>query len=80
MSERHPFDVEKIGEVAGEIWQTLETGGPVTLSKLSRLLKHHPRDLVMQGLGWLAREDKIQFHQGTDSKTVSLQTASHSHY
>jgi len=76
MSENLPFDVDKIGEVAGEVWQTLDAYGPITLSKLSRLLKHHPRDLVMQGIGWLAREEKILFQQGDQSKTIQLRSES----
>ena len=31
-----------------------------------------PRDLVMQGVGWLAREGKIEFQEGPRSKLVSL--------
>ena len=72
MSEELLFDTETIGEVAGEVWHTLDQHEEISLSKLSRLLNHHPRDLVMQGLGWLAREDKIQFQTGVNHKTVSL--------
>ena len=45
--------------------------GAVTLSKLAREIEA-PRDLVMQGVGWLAREGKIAFHEGPRSKTISL--------
>ncbi len=64
-------DVESIGSVAGQVWQYLNVHGPVTLSKLAREIEA-PRDLVMQGVGWLAREGKIAFHEGPRSKTVSL--------
>jgi hypothetical protein len=60
-----------IGTVAGQVWQYLHTHGPVTLSKLAREIEA-PRDLVMQGVGWLAREGKIAFHEGPRSKTISL--------
>jgi hypothetical protein len=28
--------------------------------------------MVMQGVGWLAREGKIDFHEGPRSKLISL--------
>jgi hypothetical protein len=63
--------VESIGAVAGQVWQYLDAHGSVTLSKLAREIEA-PRDLVMQGVGWLAREGKIAFHEGPRSKTISL--------
>ena len=63
--------VESIGAVAGQVWQYLDEHGSVTLSKLAREIEA-PRDLVMQGVGWLAREGKIAFHEGPRSKTISL--------
>ncbi|HEX4072058.1 MAG TPA: winged helix-turn-helix domain-containing protein [Planctomycetaceae bacterium] len=63
--------VESIGTVAGQVWQYLDAHGSVTLSKLAREIEA-PRDLVMQGVGWLAREGKIAFHEGPRSKTISL--------
>ncbi|MCA9040733.1 MAG: winged helix-turn-helix domain-containing protein [Planctomycetaceae bacterium] len=65
--------VEEIGVVAGQVWNYLAEKGPVTLSKLSREIEA-PRDLVMQGVGWLARESKIEFHPGPRSKLVSLKS------
>jgi len=64
-------DVESIGAIAGQVWRYLKDHGPVTLSKLARDIEA-PRDLVMQGVGWLAREGKIAFHEGPRSKTISL--------
>jgi hypothetical protein len=63
--------VDSIGIVAGQVWQYLNDHGPVTLSKLAREIEV-PRDMVMQGVGWLAREGKIAFHEGPRSKTISL--------
>ena len=63
--------VESIGTVAGLVWEYLDQKGPVTLSKLAREI-NAPRDLVMQGVGWLAREEKIEFHPGDKSKLISL--------
>lgn len=63
--------VESIGIVAGLVWEHLDGHGPMTLSKLARDIDA-PRDMVMQGVGWLAREGKIDFQEGGRSKTVSL--------
>ena len=63
--------VESIGTVAGLVWQFLADSGPITLSKLAREIDA-PRDMVMQGVGWLAREEKIEFHEGPRSKLISL--------
>lgn len=63
--------VESIGEVSGVIWNYLNEQGPVTLSRLARDIDA-PRDLVMQGVGWLAREGKVTFQEGSRSKMISL--------
>lgn len=63
--------VENIGTVAGLVWQFLADSGPITLSKLAREIDA-PRDMVMQGVGWLAREGKIEFHEGQRSKLITL--------
>ena len=66
--------VESIGNCAGLVWQYLnEMNGSdaVTLSKLAREVDA-PRDLVMQGVGWLAREGKVTFEEGHRSKVIAL--------
>jgi hypothetical protein len=63
--------LESIGSAAGTVWGYLREHGPVTLSKLARDLEL-PRDMVMQGVGWLAREGKLRFGQEGRNKTVSL--------
>lgn len=67
-----PDRTESIGAVAGLVWEYLSENGPITLSKLAREIDA-PRDMVMQGVGWLAREDKIEFEKGPRSKLVRLQ-------
>lgn len=64
-------DVESIGKVAGVVWHYLDQNGPVTLSKLAREMDV-PRDLVMQGVGWLAREGKIAFREGPRARLLGL--------
>ncbi len=63
--------VESIGDAAGEVWRYLNSHSSVTLSKLARDIDA-PRDLVMQGVGWLAREEKIAFEKGSRNKLISL--------
>ncbi|HET6327121.1 MAG TPA: winged helix-turn-helix domain-containing protein [Planctomycetaceae bacterium] len=70
-AEIFSHQVESVGAVAGQVWHYLNENGPVTLSKLAREIEA-PRDLVMQGVGWLAREGKIAFNEGPRSKTISL--------
>lgn len=60
----------QIGEAAGAIWHVLDSNGPLSLAKLVKEVGL-PRDVVMQGLGWLAREDKITIDDSR-SKVVSL--------
>ena len=60
-----------IGETAGKVWQFLNQHGPTSSSKLVKELELS-RDLVMQGVGWLAREEKIEFRAGKRSKQIAL--------
>jgi len=51
-----------IGEAAGEIWRLLESEGPLSTSAILNKIKR-PQALVLMGIGWLAREDKLVFTQ-----------------
>ena len=62
--------VSQIGETAGAIWKTLANNGPQTISRLVKEIDA-PRDVVMQALGWLAREDKIEI-EDSKARTISL--------
>jgi hypothetical protein len=62
--------IAQIGETAGTIWRALADKGPMTTARLVKEIDA-PRDVVMQALGWLAREDKIDIEDGR-SRTVSL--------
>lgn len=62
---------DKIGETSGNIWKILKNRGEVNVSQLPKLLNEKSA-IVYQGLGWLAREEKIEY-QTKDAKTfVSL--------
>ena len=63
--------ISQIGETAGQIWTLLSDKGPLTIAKLVKQIGG-PRDTIMQGLGWLAREDKIHIDDDGRNRTVSL--------
>lgn len=63
--------VSQIGQTSGVIWHTLCEEGSMSLAKLVKEVDL-PRDLVMQAVGWLAREDKIAIEEGSRGKIISL--------
>ena len=63
--------VEQVGEMAGAVWHALADHGPMSLAKLVERVGGN-RDLVMQGLGWLAREGKIEITETKRGRVVSL--------
>lgn len=63
--------ITRIGETAGMVWRTLADNGPMTMAKLVKAVGE-PRDLVMQALGWLAREGKIAIEEDSRKRMVSL--------
>lgn len=72
MATAAPFSpVTEIGNTAGGVWKMLADNGPMSLAKLVKAMGQ-PRDIVMQALGWLAREDKIWIEEQKRSRIVSL--------
>ena len=63
--------VAHVGETAGVVWSVLNENGPLSMAKLVRAVGG-PRDVVMQALGWLAREDKIWIEEDGRTRVVSL--------
>ncbi len=61
----------RIGETAGAVWRTLDANGPMSLAKLIKTVGE-PRDVVMQALGWLGREDKVLIKDNGRTREVSL--------
>ena len=49
--------IESIGEVAGKVWHCLDRDGNLSYAQLVKQVGL-PRDLVMQAIGWLAREER----------------------
>ena len=63
--------LDQIGISAGEIYNYLNTNGESTFSKMKKELdlKGNFADL---GLGWLAREDKVEISKKGTSVSVRL--------
>ncbi len=62
---------EQIGQSAGQIYNYLNSNGEATFSKIKKELdlKGNFADL---GLGWLAREDKVELSKKGSSVNVRL--------
>lgn len=60
----------EIGETAGEVWRLLSSAGPQTLGQIKKKVGSKG-ELLSYALGWLAREDKIEFVP--EKKTLRLQ-------
>ena len=63
--------VRHIGKVAGMVWHTLREEKSMSTARLSRTVDA-PRDLVMQAIGWLAREEKVVIIETSRGKMISL--------
>jgi len=63
--------VPNIGFMAGRIWHELNINGSMSVSALVRRIDR-PRDYVMEGIGWLAREGKISIREEGHIRLVSL--------
>ena len=63
---------EKIGSAAGQIWKVLSVmKNPVNITDIPKKTKLSSQ-LAYQGLGWLAREGKVQYQQKGRSIYVCL--------
>ena len=60
-----------IGETAGLVWRTLDAHGPMSMVRLIKAVGR-PRDVVMQAVGWLAREDKVNIEEDRRTRIISL--------
>jgi winged helix-turn-helix protein DUF2582 len=63
--------LQQIGETAGAVWHALNENGSLSLAKLAERVGGN-RDLVMQAVGWLAREGKIDIAETKRGRVVSL--------
>lgn len=62
---------EQIIESAGQIYNYLSNKGEVSISKMKKDLSLN-ENFTEMGLGWLSREDKLEYTQKAKSVTVKL--------
>ena len=65
--------LESIGNVAGAIWHYLENNNEATVTKLTREIGENERTVLM-GVGWLAREGKLDFQKRKQGTYITLKT------
>lgn len=71
MGEEASQFLQDVGETAGLVWRNLDRHGPMSLTRLAKEVGR-PRDQVMQALGWLAREGKVDLVEQGRSRVVAL--------
>jgi hypothetical protein len=54
--------IQSIGDTAGKVWKFLNEKGEANLSQLKKRVKADP-NLILQAIGWLAREDKLRIEK-----------------
>lgn len=65
--------LDNIGNVAGAIWHYLEVNNEASVTKLTREIGENERTVLM-GVGWLAREGKLDFEKRKQGIYVTLKT------
>ncbi len=63
--------IDSIGNTAGKVWKFLDEKGETNLAQLKKGVKVDP-NLIMQAIGWLAREDKLLIEQKGRQITYAL--------
>ncbi|MCI0334515.1 MAG: winged helix-turn-helix domain-containing protein [Planctomycetes bacterium] len=58
-----------IGDAAGKVWGLLSTDGGQSIAAIKKSVDAPP-DVVLAAIGWLAREDKLDFE--TSGRTVKI--------
>ena len=62
---------DKVIETAGKAWRTLGENGESSAREIAKTIKER-EDIVNQAIGWLAREDKINFVTKRNETLISL--------
>jgi Winged helix-turn-helix domain (DUF2582) len=65
------ISAEEIGRVSGDVWGLLATDGAQTLAAIKKSVDA-PADVVVAAVGWLAREDKLEFSTSGRQVKISL--------
>jgi hypothetical protein len=63
--------IDAIGDTAGKVWRFLEGKGEANLSQLKKGVAADP-NLILQAIGWLAREDKLRVEKKGRFTTYAL--------
>lgn len=64
--------ITELGIVAGEVWNYLEQHREVLFSQLLAGIPHHPRDLILMSVGWLAREGHVIVREEGENYRLTL--------
>ncbi len=62
---------DKVIEIAGKAWRFLGQHGETSVGQLAKVMKEKD-EVVLQAVGWLAREDKINYSIKNRRTFVSL--------
>ncbi|MDE0427679.1 hypothetical protein F4Y59_03235 [Candidatus Poribacteria bacterium] len=65
--------LDNIGHIAGTIWHYLEENNEATVTKITREIGETERSVLM-GVGWLAREGKLDFEKRKQGTYITLKT------
>ena len=65
--------LDNIGHIAGAIWHYLEENNEATVTKMTREIGETERSVLM-GVGWLAREGKLDFEKRKQGTYITLKT------
>jgi DNA-binding transcriptional regulator PaaX len=65
--------LDNIGSVAGAIWRYLENNDEASVTRLTREIGENERTVLM-GVGWLAREGKLDFEKRKQGIYITLKT------
>lgn len=61
----------QIGDAAGKIWEFLDKNGATSVSKVTNETKLTRND-VQRAIGWLAKEEKLNFEMEGRTELLSL--------
>jgi hypothetical protein len=62
---------DQIGHVAGDLWRLLDKDGAQNLAEIKKAIPAS-NELVLAAIGWLAREDKVEFTASGKSVKIAL--------
>lgn len=70
-AQQQAFSNDRIGLIAGEVWKALTDTGGQSITSLKKSVDA-PGDLVVAAVGWLAREEKLDFAPSGRTLKISL--------